>query len=71
MNTSLDCIPCFIRQALEAARFTSDNPALHEAVVRRVLDAAAKIDLMRSPPCCKPVDSSAIEGNNRMPRSVP
>lgn len=50
MNTSLDCIPCFIRQALEAARFTSDNPALHEAVVRRVLDAAAKIDLMQSPP---------------------
>lgn len=50
MNTSLDCIPCFIRQALEAARFTSDNPTLHEAVVRRVLDAAAKIDLMQSPP---------------------
>lgn len=49
MNTSLDCIPCFIRQALEAARFVSDDPAFHEDVLRRVLEVAAKLDLMQSP----------------------
>lgn len=50
MNTSLDCIPCFIRQALEAARFVSDDPAFHENVVRRVLTITAGIDLMQPPP---------------------
>lgn len=50
MNTALDCIPCFIRQALEVARFVSDDRAVHERVVRRVLDIAARIDLVKQPP---------------------
>jgi damage-control phosphatase, subfamily I len=49
MKTSLECISCFIRQSLEAARFVSDDPTFHEDILRRVLEAAAKIDLMQSP----------------------
>jgi len=49
MKTSLDCIPCFLRQSLEAARFVSDDHAFHEHILRHVLKAAAGIDLTQSP----------------------
>jgi hypothetical protein len=39
MRTSLDCIPCFVRQALEAARFVT-AATLDEAAAKAV--AAAK-----------------------------
>jgi len=50
MKTSLDCIPCFLRQALEAARFMTDDPVTHERIVRDVLRNTAEIDLAKSPP---------------------
>jgi len=50
MKTALDCIPCFARQALEAARFVTDDPAVHERIVRDALHAAAEMDLAQSPP---------------------
>jgi len=50
MNTSLDCIPCFLRQALEAARFMTDDPVIHEKVIREVLRNSAEMDLAKSPP---------------------
>jgi len=50
VKTSLDCIPCFVRQALEAARFATDDPAIHERIVRHVLRAAADMDLGQCPP---------------------
>jgi len=50
MRTYLDCIPCFVRQALEAVRFVSDDPAVHAAVLRRVLKGAAEMDLNAAPP---------------------
>ena len=50
MHSSLDCIPCFIRQALEAARFITDDPAVHEQAIRAVLRMAAEMDLSQSPP---------------------
>jgi len=34
MKTSLDCIPCFIRQALEAARLVSPVATVHERMLR-------------------------------------
>ena len=37
MKTYLDCIPCFLRQALEAARMSSRDETIH----RRVLNAVA------------------------------
>ena len=49
MRTSLDCIPCFARQTLEAARFITDDPVIHERVVRSVLRTTAEMDLAQSP----------------------
>lgn len=50
MRSSLDCIPCFIRQALEAGRAVSDDPEVHESVVREMLLWMSKADLGQSPP---------------------
>jgi len=50
MHTSLECIPCFVRQALEAARFVTDDPAVHERLLRDTLRSTAQMDLTQSPP---------------------
>jgi len=50
MKTYYDCIPCFIRQALEAARFTTPDETVQELVLREVLYAVGKMDLKKSPP---------------------
>ncbi len=50
MKSHLDCIPCFIRHALQAARFVSDDVAIHEQVVREVLRVVAAMDLGNPPP---------------------
>jgi uncharacterized protein with ATP-grasp and redox domains len=50
VRSSLDCIPCFVRQALDATRLVSDDPAFHEAVVREMLCWMSEADLSESPP---------------------
>jgi uncharacterized protein with ATP-grasp and redox domains len=50
MRTYLDCVPCFLRQTLEAARMSSDDESLHEKALRRVLREASQIDMSLSPP---------------------
>jgi len=50
MRTSLDCIPCFIRQALEVARFVTEDTTLHERIVKDTLLAISNLDLTQSPP---------------------
>jgi len=50
MKTYLDCIPCFIRQALESARLVSNDTILQEVVVRSVLSAVHRMDHNQSPP---------------------
>jgi len=50
MKTHLDCIPCFARQALEAVRRISVDPAVHERVLREVLRWAADVDMDQPPP---------------------
>ena len=50
MRTHFDCIPCFFRQALSAARLASDDPAVHERVLRAVAGAVAAMDLRDVPP---------------------
>jgi hypothetical protein len=49
MNTSLDCIPCLLRQALDAIRLITPDENLHRSVLHDVLDWSAEIDL-RQPP---------------------
>lgn len=50
MRTHFDCIPCFLRQALDAARLVSDDEGVHEKVLRKVLREASKMDLRDPPP---------------------
>jgi len=50
MHTALECIPCFARQALEAARFVTDDVAVHEQLLRNVLHSVAEMDLAQCPP---------------------
>ncbi len=50
MKTSLDCIPCLLRQTLEAARLVSTDTTMHEQVLRSVLFWTGEMDLSQSPP---------------------
>jgi len=50
MQIFVDCIPCFIRQALDAARLATDDQQIHEQVVREVLALANDLDMSQSPP---------------------
>ncbi|MFZ5569670.1 MAG: damage-control phosphatase ARMT1 family protein [Thermodesulfobacteriota bacterium] len=50
MKTYYDCIPCFIRQTLEAVRFATSDEGIHESVLREVLAAVSRMDLSRPPP---------------------
>jgi uncharacterized protein with ATP-grasp and redox domains len=50
MKTYLDCIPCILRQSLEAARMVSTDPIMHEKIMRNALQWAGEMDLSQSPP---------------------
>lgn len=50
MKTYLDCIPCFLRQALEAARMVTADLQLQDYVLREVLRLVSKMDFNQSPP---------------------
>ena len=50
MRTYFDCIPCFIRQALDSIRLITDDEDIAEQVMRKVLRLACKMDLRQSPP---------------------
>jgi uncharacterized protein with ATP-grasp and redox domains len=50
MITSLDCVPCLARQAVDAARAASGDPLLHERILRDVLGMIAGGDLNQPPP---------------------
>ncbi len=50
METHLDCIPCFIRQTLEAVKLATDDEHIQEKVLRKVLGITAKLKLSISPP---------------------
>ncbi len=50
MQTTLDCIPCLIRQTLEASRFVSSDIDLHQKIMRDILAEASRMDASQSPP---------------------
>jgi uncharacterized protein with ATP-grasp and redox domains len=50
MKTCLDCFPCFFRQALDSVRMATSDEAIHEQVIRDVLELARHMDLRQSPP---------------------
>jgi len=50
MQTYHDCIPCFLKQALNAARLATSDTAVHEHVLRRVLSDTADLNFNQPPP---------------------
>lgn len=50
MQSYIDCIPCFSRQALAALRETTDDEEAILRAMRRTLTASAQFDLELSPP---------------------
>lgn len=50
MRTYFDCIPCFIRQVLDAVRMTCDDQEVQLRILRQALQLASKADLTQSPP---------------------
>jgi len=50
VRTYFDCIPCFLRQTLDALRRVTGDEAVQEKVLRSVLRAAGEMDLGQSPP---------------------
>ncbi|KAA0000177.1 MAG: DUF89 family protein [Thermoplasmata archaeon] len=50
MKTYLDCIPCFLKQSLEAARMTTDDQAIHAQVVKEVMKYLQNISFENPPP---------------------
>ena len=50
MRTYLECIPCFLQQALAASRMVTTDPVVHELVVRETLRLSVDLPFDRSPP---------------------
>ncbi|MBN1803717.1 MAG: DUF89 family protein [Sedimentisphaerales bacterium] len=50
MRTYFDCIPCMIRQTLDAIRLITEDESIHEQVLREVLQVTSAADLQRTPP---------------------
>lgn len=50
MKTFFDCIPCFMRQALDAVRRATDDERVQEDVLRATARAISEMDLRGSPP---------------------
>jgi uncharacterized protein with ATP-grasp and redox domains len=50
MRTYLDCYPCFLRQALEAARQLGADQYKQKIVLERVLELLGSVELSRTPP---------------------
>ena len=50
MQTRLDCLVCFMRQALSTARLSTENPGLHRKVIDEVGRMFAQVELTKTPP---------------------
>lgn len=50
MNSHLECIPCFIKQSLEAARMATNDESIQTKVLHEVMKHLQTISLTESPP---------------------
>ena len=50
MITAIECLPCFLRQTLDATRLAALNHESQERIIRKVLLLMAEMDLHQSPP---------------------
>lgn len=50
MRTYYDCLPCFMRQALDVVKIATSDPLAQEELLRRIIRCVSDIDLSASPP---------------------
>lgn len=50
MKTHLDCVPCFVRQALGASKLVSADSRIHEQILRDILYYMSKVDFSQPAP---------------------
>ena len=50
MKVNLDCIPCFMHQALKTARLATDDKIIHEEVLKKTAEFMSQIDYSQTPP---------------------
>lgn len=50
MKTHIDCLPCIVRQAVDAAKFVTDSEKLQEEIIQQVLKEMVDFDFNESPP---------------------
>lgn len=50
MKLSLDCIPCILRQSLDAARMVSPDPSVHQRILRDTMRWAGEMNFEQTPP---------------------
>jgi uncharacterized protein with ATP-grasp and redox domains len=50
VHTYLDCVPCFVGQALDSARRCTDSPEIHERLLREALAVASTMSFDAPPP---------------------
>ena len=50
MKTYLECIPCFIKQSLEAARMATDDESVQTEVLKEVMKHLQNVSFTNSPP---------------------
>jgi len=50
MRTTLDCLPCLLKQALYAARLATEDEAAQNHIMRQVAELLSGLDLSLSPP---------------------
>jgi damage-control phosphatase, subfamily I len=50
MKTYYDCIECFVRQAVDAARLFTDDEKIHDRILSKVIKQSSEMNFYLSPP---------------------
>ncbi len=50
MKTALECLPCYLRQAMQVVRLSTDNSELQIEALQKVAELASKMDMDKTPP---------------------
>jgi len=50
MKTTLDCLPCFLKQTLQTARLATSDVTLQKEILDRIAELLPKLDYDHSPP---------------------
>jgi len=67
MKTSLNCIPCFIHQTLNALEMLGADMCVRQRVLREVLRRSSEMDLINSPPAMGKVIHDLIQRECQVP----